>query len=151
MIKRLYRYIIVIILSPYALAQEPKIDPITRVCFGLIPIIESAFKHQTQGMTQEQLKAPLPSREKLEASNPSSPQVLLGLQMLEVVEDIYSHNGLGLTSYGAYRAETCYRSHKSLPVHTSLEPVAKQLKACEELEKENAYQCGFKLAAPKNS
>jgi len=115
------------------------------LCNQIYAVATSALANKNQGVKKETMAAALPKRAELEKKDRTS-KVLLGLYMLDILDEVFSSYKLEAKSYSAYRAEICYRSDKGLSIPSSLKEGYKVLASCAELPEPDRIRCGMSAA-----
>lgn len=128
--------------------EQDKYD-LRPICNQLYKIATSALRAKENGLTKQDLLAPLPSSSEFIVM-PFSKEKHLGLSMLKIAEEIFSYDGLEARSYSAFTAESCHRQLKGLDLPTDFSVVYPQLLLCNDLEKpKDRIDCGMAVSGSK--
>lgn len=128
--------------------EQSKYD-LRPVCNQLYKIATSALKAKKDGLTKQDLLAPLPSSSELLVM-PFSKEKHLGLSMLKIAEEIFSYDSLEASSYSAFTAESCHRQLRGLDVPTDFSVVYPELLLCNDLDKpKDRIDCGMAVSGSK--
>jgi hypothetical protein len=117
------------------------------VCQQLMPYSSSVLASKNNGTPKEVYAQRQTPREVL-MSIPDSPEKVMSLRMLDVVEEVYGYGELDPNAYAAYSVEICNRqlSGNSVPGH--FREAYPELIGCNKLDVSERQVCGRAAASP---
>ncbi|NVK21914.1 MAG: hypothetical protein HWD86_05305 [Kangiellaceae bacterium] len=142
---RYFAIILLFVFGSNSAADEGEYD-LSPLCDQLYKISTSALMYKENGMTKEELLAPLPDLATLLVM-PFSKKKILAQNMHRIADEIYNFDGLEMRSYSAYTAESCHRGLKNLSVPESFEEAYPKLLKCNEIESsDERINCGMAVS-----
>ena len=116
------------------------------VCSEVNALASSAASYRDQGLTQDQLRYPLPPRDYF-AGDPSNPKAAELQLMHEIVDELYLEPALPSDLYVFFKTEQCRLRVSSPSAALSLSSALGALKACDSLKDADRAACAAKAAA----
>ena len=106
-----------------------------------------AAAYRGEGLTEEQLRYPLPPRDHF-ADDPENPKNAQLQLMHKIVDELYQHQDLDGDLYATFKAEQCRLTAVTSAMPSDLSLAVPQLKACGLLEGRKRPQCAAEAADP---
>ncbi len=117
----------------------------TDACDQTYEIAAAAALHRDQGLTEGQLRLPLPPRESA-AKDPHGAKGAKLLLMHQIVDELYLQPPVDGQTYATYKAEQCHRQAAGKNDSATFASVAPRLIECGKLDKKAKIVCAMEAA-----
>jgi hypothetical protein len=117
------------------------------ICQQLMPYSSSVLASKNAGTPKDVYAQRQTPREVL-MTIPDSPEKVMSLRMLDVVEEVYGYDDLDPNAYAAYSVEICNRQLAGQPVPEHFRAAHPVLLSCNKLDESERQACGRSAAAP---
>lgn len=117
------------------------------ICQQLLPYSSSVLASKNAG-TPKDIYARRQTPRDVLMTIPDSPEKVMSLRMLDVVEEVYGYDDLDPNAYAAYSVEICNRRVAGAPVPEHFSTAHPILLSCNKLEEGERQACGRAAAEP---